>query len=173
MSGWNIGVFTSNDVGIQPMACGVSRCWITPTYISQVYTCFWYHVPTWTVWKHIVFLNPVFNIPQILCILDSSKNGIFHASTMNSSKSIQIKHLNFTMIGSHGSRRPMLLRRGKLRIVIVGTPSFWNKLRFENVVAFGPPLIVSVNVSGGYINCLDCYFVVGLLKLSMKLEPDP
>ena len=81
----------------------------------------------------------------------------WHISSINN-EFIQIKHLNFTMIGSHGSRRPMLLRRGKLRIVIVGTPRSWNKLRFENVVAFGPPVIVSVNVSGCYINYLGCYF---------------
>ena len=37
-------------------------------------------------------------------------------------------------------------------------------------MVFGPPRIVSVHVSGGYINAT---FGVGLLKSSMKLEPDP
>lgn len=119
-------VFTSNDVGIQQIGMwGTTMLNNHHIYFIGLYV---FVIPCSNLNKvktHTnvhVFLNPVFNLSHILCILDSSENGIFQASTMNLSKSIQIKHLNFTMIGSHGSRRPMLLRRGKLRIVIVGTP---------------------------------------------------
>ena len=103
-------------------------------------------------------------------MLVSFREGIFHASTMNSSKSSRwtlpcwfFQILTESQANAVAPGKATDRHRWKTQIMK-------NTWVLKILLWLSGPLIVSVHVSGGYINAT---FGVGLLKSSMKLEPDP